>query len=263
MMENEPDFYPLTLASEKFQKDPDGLINDWLDHKIPLYIKLDALPCRIVRYIGGDNFLLEHWKRKIKTGVDYYQHEAMPEFKIRQFYPEKDAEIEARLLEGDLGLCRYNYNGHAHGYWRIKATPVTRFSDGHYVLSDIDTVKEYNNIAGAIAVYGKSDWDYLVFSNEVCKEKADFFFDANTLLSQSEEAIMAEKKEKQERISRPERVALYVMLNEHYRDSNGNINYSKMAEMLTADASQYGFSQQFSDDTIAEWIKRFEDKKKN
>ena len=211
-MENEPDFYPLILASEKFQRDPDGLINDWLDHKIPLYIRLDALPC------------------------DYYQHEAMPEFKIRQFYPEKDAEIEARLLEGDLGLCRYTYNGHAHGYWRIKATPVTRFSDGHYVLSDMDTVKEYNNISGAIAVYGKSEWDYLIFSNEFCKEKTDFFFDANTL---------------------------YVMLNEHYRDSNGNINYSKMAGMLTADASQYGFSQQFSDDTIAEWIKRFEDKKKN
>ncbi|EOW2727516.1 hypothetical protein ACOV2X_003306, partial [Enterobacter roggenkampii] len=175
MMENEPDFYPLILASEKFQRDPDGLINDWLDHKIPLYIRLDALPCRIVRYIGGDNFLLEHWKRKIKTGVDYYQHEAMPEFKIRQFYPEKDAEIEARLLEGDLGLCRYTYNGHAHGYWRIKATPVTRFSDGHYVLSDMDTVKEYNNISGAIAVYGKSEWDYLIFSNEFCKEKTDFF----------------------------------------------------------------------------------------
>lgn len=187
----------------------------------------------------------------------------MPEFKIRQFYPEKDAEIEARLLEGDLGLCRYTYNGHAHGYWRIKATPVTRFSDGHYVLSDMDTVKEYNNISGAIAVYGKSEWDYLIFSNEFCKEKTDFFFDANTLLPQSEEIIMAEKKEKQERISKPERVALYVMLNEHYRDSNGNINYSKMAGMLTADASQYGFSQQFSDDTIAEWIKRFEDKKKN
>ncbi|MDM6886880.1 hypothetical protein QUG71_23510, partial [Enterobacter asburiae] len=125
------------------------------------------------------------------------------------------------------------------------------------------TVKEYNNISGAIAVYGKSEWDYLIFSNEFCKEKTDFFFDANTLLPQSEEIIMAEKKEKQERISKPERVALYVMLNEHYRDSNGNINYSKMAGMLTADASQYGFSQQFSDNTIAEWNKRFEDKKKN
>ncbi|MCL7707915.1 hypothetical protein M8368_31585, partial [Enterobacter kobei] len=65
--------------------------------------------------------------------MDYYQHEKMPEFKIRQFYPEKDAEIESRLLEGDLGICRYTYNGHAHGYWRVKATPVTRFAEGHYV----------------------------------------------------------------------------------------------------------------------------------
>lgn len=185
----------------------------------------------------------------------------MLEFKIRQFYPEKDAEIEARLLEGDLGLCRYTYNGHAHGYWRIKATPVTRFAEGHYVLADMDTVRENNNIAGAIAMYGKSDWDYSIFQNNVYWNKSEMFFDAKTLLPQNEKSMPTEKKEKQTRISRPERIALYVMLNEYYRDKNGQVNFSKMTEMLTTDARQYGFSQPFSDDTITEWIKRYDNKK--
>ena len=261
MISKQPDFYRLTLASEKFQRDPDSLINDWLDHKFPLYIKLDALPCRIVRYIGGDDFLLEHWKRKIKTGVDYYQYEEAPDFKIRQFYPERDAEIDAQFLEGDLGLCRYTYNGHAHGYWRVKATPVTRFAEDHYMLADMDTVREYNNISGAIAVYGKDDWDYLIFSNKVYRDKSELFFDANALLPQGEESMPDEKKEKRTRISRPERIALYVMLKEHYCDNNGQVNFSKMAEILTATARKYNFSNPFSDDTIAEWINRFENKK--
>ncbi len=239
---------------------PDNILHDWLDHKVPLYIRLDALPCRIVRYIGGGSFLLKYWERKIKTGIDYYQHEAMPEFKVRQFYPEKNAEIESRLLESDLGLCRYTYNGHAHGYWRVKATPVTRFSEGHYVLVDMDTVRDNNNIAGAIAVYGKDDWDYLIFPNEVFRDKSELFFDANELPPQSGETMPEEKKEKQTRISRPERIALYVMLKEHYLDGNGEVNFSKMAEILTVTAGKHGFSDSFSDDTIAEWIKRFEGK---
>ncbi|EPX1398338.1 hypothetical protein ACWWIU_001010 [Cronobacter sakazakii] len=239
----------------------ENLLNDWLDHKVPLYIRLDALPCQIVRYLGGGQFLLKDWERKIKSGMDYYQHEKMPEFKIRQFYPEKDAEIESRLLEGDLGICRYTYNGHAHGYWRVKATPVTRFAEDHYVLTDMDTVRENNNIAGAIAVYGKDDRDYLIFPSEVFRDKSELFFDANELLLQIGESMSGEKKEKQTRISRPERIALYVMLKEHYRASNGDVNFSKMAEILTVDARKYEFSDTFSDDTIAEWIKRFEGKK--
>lgn len=261
MTSKQPDFYPLSMASEKYHIMPDNILNDWLDHKVPLYIRLDALPCRIVRYLGGDQFLLKDWQRKIKAGMDYYQNEKMPEIKIRQFYPVKDAEIETQLLEGDLGLCRYTYNGHAHGYWRVKATPVTRFAEGPYVLADMDTVREYNNIAGAIAVYGKDDWDYLIFPSEVFRDKSELFFDANELLLQSGESMSGEKKEKQTRISRPERIALYVMLKEHYRASNGDVNFSKMAGVLTLDARKYGFSDTFSDDTIAEWIKRFEDKK--
>jgi hypothetical protein len=258
MTSKQPDFYPLSMASEKFRIMPDNILHDWLNHKVPLYIRLDALPCRIVRYIGGDNFLLKHWKQKIKSGVDYYQHEAMPEFKIRQFYPEKNAEIEAQLLEGDLGLCRYTYNGLAHGYWRVKATPVTHFAEGHYVLADMDTVRENNNIAGAIAVYGKDNWDYLIFPSEIFRDKSELFFDANELPLQSGESMSCEKKEKQTRISRPERIALYVMLKEHYLDGNGEVNFSKMAEMLTVIAGKHGFSDSFSDDTIAKWIKRIE-----
>ncbi|BFT83242.1 MULTISPECIES: hypothetical protein [Enterobacterales] len=261
MTPKQPDFYPLSVASEKCRIMPENILSDWLDHKIPLYIRLDALPCRIVRYLGGGQFLLEDWQRKIKTGMDYYQHEKMPEFKIRQFYPEKDAEIEARLLEGDLGLCRYTYNGHAHGYWRVKATPVTRFAEDHYVLTDIDTVRENNNIPGAVSVYGKNESDYLIFPDEVHRDKSELFFDANDIPFQNGEIMPEEKKEKQTRISRPERRALYVMLKEHYLDSNNEVNYSKMAEMLTVDARKYGFSDHFSDDTIAEWIKRFDDKK--
>ncbi|WP_407274851.1 hypothetical protein V6C39_20625 [Dickeya ananatis] len=239
----------------------DNVLNDWLDHKVPLYIRLDALPCQIVRYLGGGQFLLKDWERKIKSGIDYYQHEKMPEFKIRQFYPEKDAEIESRLLEGGLGICRYSYNGHAYGYWRVKATPVTRFAEGPYVLADMDTVRENNNIAGAIAVYGKDDRDYLIFKNTVYRDKTELFFDAQTLLPESEKPMSEEKKTKQTRISRPERIALYVMLKEHYLDGNGEVNFSKMAEMLTVTARKHGFSNTFSDDTIAEWIKRFDDKK--
>ncbi|MGK4462722.1 hypothetical protein [Yersinia enterocolitica] len=258
MTSKQPDFYPLSMASEKYHIISDNVLNDWLDHKVPLYIRLDALPCRIVRYLGGGQFLLKDWQGKIKLGMDYYQHEKMPEFKIRQFYPEKDAEIEARLLEGDLGLCRYTYNGHAHGYWRVKATPVTRFAEGHYVLADMDTVRENNNIAGAIAVYGKDDWDYLIFPKEIFRDKSELFFDANELLLQSGESMPGEKKEKQTRISRPERIALYVMLKEHYLDGNGEVNFSKMAEMLTVASKKYGFSDSFNDDTIAKWIKRIE-----
>lgn len=259
MISKQPDFYPLSMASEKCRIMPDNILHDWLDHKVPLYVRLDAIPCRIVRYIGGDSFLLKHWKQKIKSGVDYYQHEAMPEFKIRQFYPEKNAEIDAQLLEGDLGLCRYTYNGHAHGYWRVKATPVTRFAEGHYVLADMDTVRENNNIAGAIAVYGKDDWDYLIFPSEVFRDKSELFFDANELSPQSGESMSGEKKEKQTRISRPERTALYVMLKEHYLDSNGEVNFSKMAEMLTVTAGKHVVSDPFDEDTIGRWIKRFED----
>ncbi|EKN6117787.1 hypothetical protein ACWU4S_003507 [Yersinia enterocolitica] len=261
MTSKQSDFYPLSMASEKYHIMPDNILNDWLDHKVPLYIRLDALPCRIVRYLGGGQFLLKDWQRKIKAGMDYYQHEKMPEIKIRQFYPVKDAEIETYLLEGDLGLCRYTYNGHAHGYWRVKATPVTRFTEGPYVLADMDTVRENNNVAGAIAVYGKDDMDYLIFQNKVYRDKSELFFDARALLPQSEESMPEEKKTKQTRISRPERIALYVMLKEHYRASNGDVNFSKMAEILTVDARKYGFSDPFSDDTIAEWIKRFEGKK--
>ncbi|HHJ4403264.1 TPA: hypothetical protein ACQJW0_003549 [Citrobacter freundii] len=257
----QPDFYPLSMASEKCHIMSDNVLNDWLDHKVPLYIRLDALPCQIVRYLGGGQFLLKDWERKIKSGIDYYQHEKMPEFKIRQFYPEKDAKIESRLLEGDLGICRYSYNGHAYGYWRVKATPVTRFAEGPYVLADMDTVRENNNIAGAIAVYGKDDRDYLIFKNKVYRDKTELFFDAQTLLPESEKSMSEEKKTKQTRISRPERIALYVMLKEHYLDGNNDVNYSKMAEMLTVTARKHGFSNTFSDDTIAEWIKRFDDKK--
>lgn len=262
MISKQPDFYPLSMASEKCRIMPDNILHDWLDHKIPLYIRLDALPCQIVRYIGGDSFLLKHWKQKIKSGIDYYQHETMPEFKVRQFYPEKNAEIETRLLEGDLGLCRYTYNGHAHGYWRVKATPVTRFAENSYVLVDMDTVRENNNIAGAIAVYGKDDWDYLIFPNEVFRDKSELFFDANELPLQSGESMPGEKKEKQTRISRSERIALYVMLKEHYLDGNGKVNFSKMAEMLTVDSKKYGFSNPFNDDTIAKWIKHIENDSK-
>lgn len=182
----------------------------------------------------------------------------MPEFKIRQFYPEKDAEIESRLLEGDLGICSYTYNGHAHGYWRVKATPVTRFAEDHYVLTDMDTVRENNNIAGAIVVYGKDDRDYFIFPSGVFRDKSELFFDANELSPQSVESMPGVKKEKQTRISRPERIALYVMLKEHYLDGNGEVNFSKMAEMLTVASKKYGFSDSFSDDTIAKWIKRIE-----
>lgn len=253
-----PDFYPLSMASEKCHIMSENLLNDWLDHKVPLYIRLDALPCQIVRYLGGGQFLLKDWERKIKSGMDYYQHEKMPEFKIRQFYPEKDAEIESRLMEGDLGICRYTYNGHAHGYWRVKATPVTRFAEDHYVLTDMDTVRKNNNIAGAITVYGKDDRDYLIFQSEVFRDKSELFIDANELSPQSVESMPGVKKEKQTRISRPERIALYVMLKEHYLDGNGEVNFSKMAEMLTVASKKYGFSDSFSDDTIAKWIKRIE-----
>lgn len=261
MTSKQPNFYPLSMAYEKCRIMPDDILHDWFEHKVLLYIRLDALPCRIVRYIGGDNFLLKDWERKIKSGIDYYQHEAMPDFKLRRFYPERNTEIESRLVEGDLGLCRYTYNGHAHGYWQVKATPVTRFAEGHYVLTDMDTVRDNNNIAGAITVYGKDDWDYLIFPNKIFRDKSELFFDANELPPQSGETMPEEKKEKQTRISRPERIALYVMLKEHYLDSNNEVNFSKMAEMLTVDARKYGFSAQFSDDTIAEWIKRFDDKK--
>ncbi|UJR63160.1 hypothetical protein [Dickeya zeae] len=261
MTSKQPDFYPLSLASEKCRITPDDILHDWFEHKIPLYIRLDALPCQIVRYLGGGRFLLKDWQRKIKSGMDFYQNEEMPEFKIRQFYPEKNTEIEARLLDDDLGLCRYTYNGHAHGYWRVKATPVTQFAEGHYVLADMDTVRENNNVAGAISVYGRDDWDYLIFPNKVYRDKSELFFDANTLLPQIEVSMPEEKKEKQTRISRPERIALYVMLKEHYLDGNGGVNFSKMAEMLTVTARKHGFSNTFSDDTIAEWIKRFDDKK--
>ncbi|GAB7266211.1 hypothetical protein DZJ_27620 [Dickeya ananatis] len=47
------------------------------------------------------------------------------------------------------------------------------------------------------------------------------------------------------------------MLKEHYLDGNGEVNFSKMAEMLTVTARKHGFSNTFSDDTIAEWIKTF------
>ena len=55
------------------------------------------------------------------------------------------------------------------------------------MLADMDTVREYNNISGAIAVYGKDDWGYLIFSNKVYRDKSELFFDANALLPQGEE----------------------------------------------------------------------------
>ena len=145
--------------------------------------------------------------------------------------------------------------------WDYVVIPITRFAEGPYVLADMATVRENNTVAGAIAVYGKDDWDYLIFPSEVFRDKSELFFDANELSLQSGESMSGEKKEKQTRISRPERIALYVMLKEHYRASNGDVNFSKMAGILTVDARKYGFSDTFSDDTIAEWIKRFEGKK--
>ncbi|WP_226099860.1 hypothetical protein [Dickeya oryzae] len=122
----------------------------------------------------------------------------------------------------------------------------------------MDTVRENNNVAGAISVYGRDDWDYLIFPNKVYRDKSELFFDVNALLPQIEVSMPEEKKEKQTRISRPERVALYVMLKEHYLDGNGEVNFSKMAEMLTVASKKYGFSDSFSDDTIAKWIKNIE-----
>ncbi len=93
-------------------------------------------------------------------------------------------------------MCRYTYNGYAHGYWRIKATSVTRFADDHYVLVDMDTFKQNNNVAGAIAVYGRNDWDYLIFPDKIYRDKSEIFFDSNELSLQSKESIPDEKKEK-------------------------------------------------------------------
>ena len=246
------------MAYEKCHVTPDNILHDWFDHKVSLYIRLDALPCRIVRYLGGGQSLLKYWQKKIKFGMDYYQHEKMPEFKIRQFYPVKDAEIDTRIIEGGLGMCRYTYNGYAHGYWRIKATSVTRFADDHYVLVDMDTFKQNNNVAGAIAVYGRNDWDYLIFPDKIYRDKSEIFFDSNELSLQSKESIPDEKKEKKTRISRAERVALYVMLKEHYLDGNGEVNFSKIAGMLSITAKKQGVNVSFNDDTIANWIKRIE-----
>ena len=70
--------------------------------------------------------------------------------------------------------------------------------------------------------------------------------------------MSVEKKEKQTRISRPERIALYIMLKEHYLDGNGEVNFSKIAGMLSITAKKQGVNVSFNDDTIANWIKRIE-----
>ena len=155
-------------------------------------------------------------------------------------------------------MCRYTYNGYAHGYWRIKATSVTRFADDHYVLVDMDTFKQNNNVAGAIAVYGRNDWDYLIFPDKIYRDKSEIFFDSNELSLQSKESIPDDKKQNKTRISRADRVALYVMLKEHYLDGNGEVNFSKIAGMLSITAKKQGVNVSFNDDTIANWIKRIE-----
>ncbi|EPX0526063.1 TPA: hypothetical protein ACP633_002309 [Escherichia coli] len=48
------------------------------------------------------------------------------------------------------------------------------------------------------------------------------------------------------------------MLKEHYLDGNGEVNFSKIAGMLSITAKKQGVNVSFNDDTIANWIKRIE-----
>ena len=52
-------FYSLKLVSDKLKIDPELIVDEWLQHRVSLYMKLNSLPCRIIRYIGADSFFVE------------------------------------------------------------------------------------------------------------------------------------------------------------------------------------------------------------
>lgn len=230
-MKAEPCFYSLKVASDKLHTDPEFIIDEWLQQRIPLYIKLDSLSCGIVRYISADSFLLKYEMEKIKNGMDYYQHELMPEFKVRQFHPIKNAKIDAKVINNELGLSRFSYNGYAYGYWRVKPTKTTHFSRGKFILPDLNLMLSGKDILESITIHGRNDSDYLILLNNGLRVKVELYIESgflevlknNLLVDNGDtsskfrlENDLCDVKEKEGQTSVVEayKVALYIFIHE-------------------------------------------------
>lgn len=173
-------FYSLKLVSDKLKIDPELIVDEWLQHRVSLYMKLNSLPCRIIRYIGADSFLLKYEILKIKNGMDYYQHELMPEFKVRQFHPTKNTDIDARLINNDLGISRFTYSGYAYGYWRLKPTKTAHFLKEKIISPGLNIVLSDNEVLESITIHGRDDSDYLILSNEASKILVEVYVDSKS-----------------------------------------------------------------------------------
>ncbi|ECB6312503.1 hypothetical protein EZ749_20190 [Salmonella enterica subsp. enterica serovar Chailey] len=296
-MDNWTKPFPLVKLYEEFNIDPRLLIKAWVDGDICLYIKLDGEPCRISRSVTSINSAegKRSFEETIDNGEDSYQNNGLPEFRIRQFYPNKvkshypkvlmmhltakkismlDDLIESENTYHQIGGC-ISYNGVAHGYWLIK--PIDGcFHDKEYTLPDMIHILSLGaSRTKSITIYDYTMSDYLMTSQDTLIDNPELFvkhediekiIKVNNIKGRIKPSLdkidssgsdKYEEKIKSKKIypMQNHRVALYIIIHEWWGRNDGD---KKRMPYKLAEHLSDDYSRNTDIETVRKWIKRQE-----
>lgn len=286
MMEHSTQFYQLNEVINKYKLHLSDVINFWIGHEIPLYIKMEGVSCKLSCIIRDDNnlflkdekrsiyryrdflfgenpldsinlknLIIENSKLDVIHGNDIYQSELSCQFTERQFRHERGSEVSYIKI----GREQLFYNGFAYGYWRVKAGPSTRFVTGKYKIANTNPLMSDCDSSAFLNVYGMDEFDCLIFNNEVEIDGLELYISSSDIEMikagcSSDISVNLEKVIKP-RTSKQERRALYILLHEICKKKNLQSNASSMANILTVIANNdYGKDWEFDEETIRNWL---------
>lgn len=285
-MEHSRQYHPLNEIVNKYNLELNYVINAWINHDIPLYIRMEGLPCKLSCVIREDNdlffndersdayvsrdflfgeksldsiepnkLIVEKYNLDIIQGNDIYQSELSCQFTERQFHLERGTEI-SYMSFGSERLC---YSGFAHGYWQVKPGASTRFVTGKYKIANTNPLISDSDSSCVLKVYGIDDLDYLIFNGEIEVDRAELYISSDGIKNITDgyfvDLNIDSKKTIIPRVSKQERRALYILLHEICKKKNLQTNATSMANILTALANNdYGKNWEFNEETIRNWL---------